>query len=183
MKIFKKCAPWIISIILASVIFTFLRTVIPFLLEPFATPNQNIEDMKEDFALNQKYIFIVKDFLVSSTFESISIRRGDDTDNKMFTGLETGMVPIDDAEILDALGTLFNNGYRGMSKRNDLVSFLRWAGLDTGIGLVYSVCGRTPAVPSDTDILSFLVHIEPFIIENWYFYIEDFNVWRSRYRN
>ena len=183
MSILKKYIPWLISVMAAFIIFILIRTVLSF-FEPFATPNQNIEDMKEDFSLNQKYIFMVRDFLISSEFEEISIlERHVIEHQEMFTGLETGRVPIDDAEILEALRTLFDNGYRSMSKGDNLVAFLRWTGLDTGIGLVYSICGRTPTVPSNTNILQFLVHIELFIIENWYFYIEDFNVWRSRYRN
>ena len=93
----------------------------------------------------------------------------------MFVG-EHGYVQISDVDVIDAVVSLFNNGYRTLSKRANAVVFLRWAGLDTGRGVVYSVNGQTP----DETSLPFLTRIEPLATEGWYYYEEDFNEWRRR---
>ena len=148
--------------------------------------------MERQLHRNKEEIIIVRDFIASSEFESASIWRPPadprvrifrrpvfDGPYEMFAGLEYGRVLIEDEEASEALRSLFNRGFLAMHRGDGNVVFLRWRTLREGRGIVYSLDGSTP---QESGGLTFLVEIEPLSEEGWYFYVDNFNVWRARNR-
>ena len=134
-------------------------------------PAPNHRQMERDFQANKEQLFIVRDFLLESESQSVLIYSIDDA-------MLVGNDGVDDEDTLDALNHLFQNGYRVIGKGGNGVYFQRWANLDVGRGIVYSIDGNTP----DESSLEFLTEIKSLSEERWYFYIEDFNEWKRRNR-
>ena len=138
-----------------------------------------IRYMERQFQRNKEELTIVRDFIFSLDFESVSIWNPfRDEASEMFVGLEYGRIPINDEKALRAIRVLFRRGFRSIEKRDNGISFLRWATLDHGRGIVYSIDGETPGEAA----IHFLTEIEPLSEKGWYFYIDDFNQWRLRNR-
>ena len=127
---------------------------------------------------NKEQLFIVRDFLESGEFK-VSIRRTDVDNEEMFAGLIDGeriFIPIEDEIVLETIRQLFQNGCHAIGSRENKIFFSLWSTRNHGRGIVYSIDGRTP----DESDFSFLTRIEPLSEEGWFFYVEDYNVWRRR---
>ena len=162
-----------------SIMFVFflLITFVVFALIAFYLIRWNfrppeLEQMEASFQENREQIFIVRDFLIVSGYQAAFIRSTDDP-------MRLGSNYIDNEYVLGALNHLFQDGYGIISKSNDNIIFLIWSTRNHGRGIVYSIYGNTP---TESDGLDFLIRIEPLSEEGWYFYVENFNVWRSRNR-
>jgi len=139
----------------------------------------------ETFFANQEgRLLIVRDYLLNSEFDSLSIRWPPttiggmpiDTDEiLMSTGSGYGHVPVDDDAVIEALHHLFSY-VRSIGMRGNSISFLLWSTIDHGRGIAFSIDGNTP----DESGLAFLTEIEPLFEKGWYFYVENFNEWRRQ---
>jgi hypothetical protein len=156
-----------------------LTVLIPYLLFFYwmAPPWQELHRTETDFRRNKELIVIVRDYLITSNYDSITIHSVKEPET-MFV-MELGSVPISDSKVIDTVALLFNNGYQSITKKENAIVFLRWTGRDGGRGVVYSIDGQLP----NESALPFLVRIEPLSIEGWYYYEEDFNEWKRRNRD
>jgi len=143
-----------------------------------------LSDAEHFLQNNREQILIVRDYLIMSEFDSITISRpfvprGESINMdtiEMFTGLEHGHVPVKDEAFIEALLHLFQYS-SVIAKNGNGVNFLIWSARNHGRGIVYSIDGNTP---DESSGLVFLTHIEPLSEEGWYFYDENFYTWRSR---
>ena len=134
-----------------------------------------IDYMERQLQRNKEELVMVVDFITALDFEMVSIQRPFEARvSDMFVGSRYGRIPIDDERYLVVIQNLFNRGFRVISKDEKAVSFLRWSTRNHGRGIVYSLDGTTP----DEESLTFLTEIEPLTEDRWYFYVEDFHVWR-----
>jgi hypothetical protein len=145
---------------------------------PWITQQPTLDRTERDFQANRESLYIIVRYLTYSDYDNISICHNDiEGDNvKMFTGLETGYVPIDDNNIIEMIQLLFQHGFKGISKMEEGVSFLRWSTKDHGRGIVYSIDGSKP---TESSLLPFLTETEALTEDNWYFYVENFSEWKS----
>ena len=178
---------------LSFVVFLILiLLLLPLVVMPLITPGQRF--MERQFQINKDELIIVRDFIASSEFESISIQRPPadprvrifrrpvfDGPFEMSAGLGYGRIPIENKEVLEALHSLFHRGFPMVSGGggDGNIVFLRWRFFSEGRGIVYSLDGSTP---EESRGLTYLVEIEPMSEEGWYFYVDNFNVWRARNR-
>ena len=154
----------IASVILIVVIAVFVLPVL-ILGIIFAPPWQGMSEVVRDFGRNQEELMIVRDYLVGLGYEFITIR----------PNRETGP-QISDPRADAAVDTLFERGYRIISKRANGLVFTRWSNTDRAVGVVYSMDGNAVG----EDVLNFLTQIEPLDEEGWFFFVDDFNEWRVR---
>ena len=132
---------------------------------------------------NQELIYIVKDYLLNSGFDTVSISWPNtaggvplDTDEILMLPMSGhGHIPVEDEAVIEALHHLFQYTRR-ISKHGNSINFLTWSARNHGRGIAYSIDGSIP----DRSGLTFLTHIEPLSVEGWYFYVEDFNEYRHR---
>ena len=127
---------------------------------------------------NKEQLFIVRDFLESGEFE-VLIRSREIENAKMFMGWinnERVYIPIEDEAVLEAIGQLFQNGCYLIGSSKNSVRFLTFSARNQGGGVVYSFDENAP---DGSDFLH-LTKIEPLSEEGWFFYVEDYNVWRRR---
>ena len=138
----------------------------------------NLSRMENYFQLDREKIQIIVEYLTETDFDNITIRPDRTRENgiEMFTGLETGRIPVSDEDVSGAIHTLFQRGYNIIGKNESVIYFQRWSSLDVGIGIMYSIDGTTPNESS----LDFLTELEALTEDDWYFYIEDFNEWKRR---
>ncbi|MDR2167536.1 MAG: hypothetical protein LBE35_06785 [Clostridiales bacterium] len=145
---------------------------IPFLRNADAS-SQGVDEMRADFARNQRRIELIVDYLVRSDYDRVRIWPGQDFANPH------GHPQINNRRVERAVVRLGQRGYSLIRKNADAIVFFRWAGRGARAGAVYSINGQTPG----EETLEYLVHIEPLSVPGWYFFREDFNEWRLRNRN
>lgn len=114
--------------------------------------------IENEFGKYEVLFSTVNEYLIASNKETIYIPEENNN--------------ITEKDVLKAIKSLKRIGYYSIIKDNDAISYLRWAKLDEGRGLVYSINGNEP-------ILQFSTKIEPLPEKNWYYYEEDFNEWRK----
>ena len=149
----------------------------------FASPHQTLEDMEYDFHVNNVHLLAVVEYLINVGYDRITVRpigrdvrRSHVDEIELFMFETRSWIPVDNKEVCYSLNALFDAGYQSITKSENFIRFVRWAGLDVGRGLVYSIDG---SIPDETDI-QFLTFIEPISEPRWFFYVSDFNEWRSR---
>lgn len=138
----------------------------------FFNPPINQKKMEKDFTKNQELILIVTEYLVNSKYNDIYIPDSME-EGYMFVNTEGGDILINNSDVVKAIGELKKRGYSSISKHENTISFVRWAVLDNGRGVAYSINGNEP-------VLQFLTKLEPLPASNWYYYEEDFNEWKDR---
>jgi uncharacterized membrane protein len=164
-KILLIIALVVIAVIITGVV-VFLRTVLPTALSQKAT--------EKDFLKNYERILIVTNYLVNAEYEDMYISKTGD--NKTVFANGYGHIAISDSQVIEAMSALFENGYSVIAKNNNTSYFQRSSTLDFGSGVAYSTDSSEP-------YLQFLTKLEPLSKPNWYYYEEDFNVWRERNNN
>lgn len=137
-----------------------------------------LEKVEKKLQTNREELYVVKDYLLECGFDSVTIHPQDVSEEnvEMFTGRETGMVPIDNEEAEEAVRRLFRRGYRVIGKKNGGVSFLDWSIKDKGGGIIYSANGNIP----DESMLNFVTEVVPLKEDKWYYYFEDFDEWKRQ---
>ena len=165
-----------------------IATSLPFIVPAlfiilFLSPNvPGIDFMKDEFDKNREDFYLIIEYLLNSDFSDIRIHRSSQLGSgiiEMFVWPEMERIVVSDPNVSDAINRLFGQGYRSINKSGNGISFLRWTTLDAGRGIVFSIDGSSP---TQADGLQFLIEIQPLSEDGWYFYVDDFNVWRSRNR-
>ena len=186
----KKIITWLIIVVLFFSIITSVIFVFPYFIIFWSirSNHMNMPDRNtSDVFLHENIdsIVIINNYLISSRFDRININRSSGANPgiytgtiEMFTGLEYGRVSIEDDEVIEAIRYLFQYVY-SISKRGNVIDFLSWSTRNHGRGIVYYIDGN---IPGDQEFM-WLTEIEPLSIDNWYFYVENFNEWRTRNRN
>ncbi len=132
----------------------------------------NKDKVEQYLQMNRDNILIITEYLINSEYSEIFIQNDHHERGVMFTGLETGDVQIDDAEVFDAIGELFKKTKSGViDKTENTIHIQIWSNLDNGRGIAYSIDGKEPS-------LNFLTKSEPLSVKDWYYYEEDYNEWR-----
>lgn len=160
-----------IFVVIIIIVFLIFPTILFYYL--IAPPWQGIRQTESDFEKNKESIFLVKDYLVNSGYDSVHIYKTMKS-GEMSIGGE--ITKIEDDELVKTINKLKKRGYSSMAKSGNGIRFVRWTGKDVGKGVVYSIDGHTP----DEETLQFLTKIEPLQEDGWYYYEEDYNEWRKR---
>ena len=176
-RILKLCLVVIVAVCLVFFLYMlFIRFVMTgsMLLAP------NLDRMESYFQSDKDYLLTIVEYFADVGFANISIRRplfpGHVYPSNIHMLVGSYTIDIGDEDVIEAVYTLFRQGYGEISKGGNIIVFQRWSNLDAGRGIVYSINGNTPR----EDEINFLVEILPLSQEGWYFYIEDFNEWRRR---
>ena len=140
-------------------------------------PWQGIRQTERDFRNNEELITLVTDYLVQSEYEQISISNYNWNGSMYVSG--HGYIFIEDKEIVTAIWKLQRKGYSSIHKKANGISFVRWRNKDVGKGIVFSIDGHEPGESA----FNFLTKTKPMLKENWYYYEEDYNKWRTRNRH
>ena len=134
-------------------------------------PNINHEQMEQYFAEDYELLLVVRDYLVSSEYESIRLRPENylgDNSSLMIVDSDSGSqrILISDQSVVDVIDTLRDRGYSTISKSNNRIRFVRWTTRNRGRGIMYLIDGNM----SDNSELQFFTILEPLSKENWFFY-------------
>jgi len=164
-KILLIIALAVISVIVTGVM-VFLHTVLPTSLSQKAT--------EKDFLKNYDSILVITNYLINSEYEFMYINNTGDG-KTVFTN-EYGDITVGDIQVIEAIAVLLKNGYSVIAKHNNTSYFQRSSTLDFGSGVAYLTDGDEPD-------LQYLTKFKPLSKPNWYYYEEDYNVWRKLNQN
>jgi len=155
-------------IIIATIVGAFVGGMIfLYILFPSALSKEATE---KDFIKNYDHVKIVTDYFAGSKYNEMSIRHTGDG-HTIFANAD-GYITINDVKVIDAISSLFENGYKVIAKSDNSVHFLRSSPtMDFGSGVVYSIDGSEPT-------LEILTKLEPLAEPNWYYYEQSYNEWR-----
>lgn len=130
----------------------------------------DIELVQQNFQDNYANIQVVVEFMLNSGYEDISIR---DADGTMFADLSER--EISDDKVSSAISQLIDGKkYHSISKRGDTIKFLQWKAIrDIGCGIAYSTN------KSDKPDVSYVTELIPLSEDGWYYYVADYERWRS----
>ena len=160
-KIHLTIALAVISVLVTGVM-VFLHIVLPTTLSQKAT--------EKDFLKSYDSILIVTDYLINSEYELMYINNTGDGKTVFASGY--GDITVGDTQVIEAMAVLFKNGYSVIAKHNNTSYFQRSSTLDFGSGVAYLTDGDEPD-------LQYLTYLRPLSKPNWYYYEEDYNVWRK----
>lgn len=157
----KKIIMWILIPLLAIGLVSCYRNA-------FYPPSiQSVEDQLLD---NYEELSLIKDFFLQSGYSSIYIHSAN---GYMFADMKNILIPDDNVrEIIKAL--IADAKYSVIIKDGNTIWFQQWTRFtDAGAGLAYS--------PSETELnkIQYLTEYEPLSEVNWYYYVDDYNEWRS----
>lgn len=132
----------------------------------------SIESVETCFESNYEDILTVVDFIANSDCDLIIIRGSDGT---MRADSET--VTIEEENVYNAVKRLLvsNGAYCLISKYKNTIQFEQWQGsiVDIGCGIAYSIN------ETDWPYIEFATEIEPLSRSGWYYYVDDYNAWRT----
>ena len=113
---------------------------------------------------------VVAEFVENSDYEHLSIDKPNGT---IFADFET--VILEDAAVADAVACLFEDKIvKKIYMYEDTVVFLIWTGVaDITCGLAFQL---NPDIPI---YVQFLTELKPLSQEKWYYYVEDYELWRA----
>ena len=136
----------------------------------FSNP-PNVSSIERCFESNYNDIQIVVKFMENSNYASISIKENDGT---MRADLTT--VTIEDKGVRDAVERLLGpyGDYHNIYKYRNTITISQWKGLtDIGCGIAYSIN------ETDTPYVEFATVLKPLNRAGWYYYVDDYNAWRT----
>ena len=132
------------------------------------------ETVRKNLYANYPDIKPLIDYVAQMEYENIYFRRNSDTFLVGLERKEISEIPISESifRLLD------NNAYINISIANDTICLLQWTGpQDIGCGVAYSLNpDRLPDVEFGTTLI-------PIGTDGWYYYISDYNQWRSNQAN
>jgi len=140
------------------------------------TPWRGIDNAGEVFFENKELVFLVRDYLVQSEYDSISIAPHMEKGIMFVNQVKVPYVPIDNEEVEEAMNVLRENGYSSFSKYNSCIKISMRTSVNVSYGVAFSTTGHV----LDESSFDFLTLIEPLTEEGWYYYEEDFPEWRVR---
>lgn len=135
----------------------------------------SLDEIYREFQENQGDFQQIANYFSSVKYESIFI----DSDDEFFWA-DFHEYPFDemDAKVYNAINYLFKEkGYLGISKSNIQlgVEFRMWTdNRSIDCGVIYAVHNDTEPQPE------FVVELVPLPEEGWYYYVSDYNKWRSQ---
>lgn len=136
----------------------------------------NIDEIYQDFQENQDDFQLIADYFASVKHQSIFINYDDD-----YYWADFRQYPFDemDIEIYNTITYFFKEkGYLGISKNNTQlgVEFRMWTDYRSiDCGVVYAIRDDVEPQPE------FAVELVPLQEEGWYYYVSDYNEWRSQH--
>lgn len=140
--------------------------------------NERVESLIQS---NGDDLQIIADYLMSNHCDTIHIESADETmllmhhsSDSIYATIEKENVTITAEEVNRAIKTVMGKGCNTIYKDGDTIEFLMWTKFtDFGAGLVYYTGS------DGTPNIQFLTKLEPLPMEDWYYYEEDYNEWRS----
>lgn len=131
-------------------------------------PDSN--SVHEHFLNNYRDIQVVVEYMANSPYEDLFII---DTSGTMQADLT--WMQIENEEVMTAVNNLLGNGeYIKIIKTGNTIYMLQWTGTrDIGCGIAYSING------TDVPDVQFTTTLVPITEDGWYYYISDYNKWRS----
>jgi len=151
----------IVLLTLACMIFGFFALAT--LLYMIFPPQLSQKAVEKDFIKNYDDIMIVTDYLVNSEYEDVWIHKTYEIDTIFVS--QWGDVVIDDPQFISTIKTLFEKGYKSISKKETHIKFCRSSTMNGSSGVVYSIDGNEP-------VFAYLVKLEQLPETNWYYYEE-----------
>ena len=128
-----------------------------------------ISEIQEVFDRDKEYLLLITDYLINADYSKIFILEDCETANA-----DLEVILIDDATAVSAFKQLKNRGYTSFSKSGNTIRFGIWTKFnDTGCGIAYSIDGKEISV-------QYMTESAPLLEDGWYYYVSDFNEWRSR---
>ena len=129
-----------------------------------------VKSVKELYSENQEDLETVILYLMNLGYEDIYITSIDGT---MLADLVR--VPIDNSVVASAVNRLLENDkFRYISKHGNTIHLPHWYGLqDIGCGIAYTINGI------DRPEVQFATELTPITEDGWYYYVDDYNSWRS----
>lgn len=127
-------------------------------------------EIEEIFLENQEDFSVIAQYLCDTNYELAQILNNDGT---MYADLKD--VDIDNDGIISAIERLFDAGCNriAMRKPNNEIEFLLWkCSQEKRCGVAYSIYGGEPQV-------QFMTECEAFEEQGWYYYVADYNLWRT----
>ena len=126
-------------------------------------------DSKDEvFLKNYNLLTLVAEYLVGLEHERVYITSSS-LDGEISVNGKTYYIYNDDA--VNAIELLKESGCSVILKADGVVTFVYWSTSDVGEGFAYSSDGSEPQ-------LQFRTYLEKLSTENWFYYEENFNLWR-----
>ena len=135
----------------------------------------DIDEIYRDFQENQEDFQLVADYFVCMDYQSVFINYDDE-----FFWADFHQYPFDemDEEVYNIINYMLKEkGYLGISKNNTqlCVEFRMWTDYRSiDCGVVYAICNDTMPQPE------FAVELVPLHEDGWYYYVSDYDEWRSQ---
>ena len=155
------------SIVLMGVYFAYQ------LINPPISRERMMRIFSSDLRLLNEAVANIRDIGYSNIYISRGMERGE-------MSVRGQRVEINDFSTALIINLLMMRGYRVIVKNENEIRFQRWSNLDNGRGFVYSFDGSVPIAREGG--LMFLTHIEPMSVPHWFYFEEDFNLWRVQRR-
>lgn len=129
----------------------------------------DVSSVESVFQQEQSNFLVIVNFLTDSGYKDIYVR-----DSQGIMTADLSHLPINDHAALCAVKEVMGNGCISITKNGGWISFLQWRGIrDIGCGIVYA-----PNLEGLPDI-QFLTELVPLSVEGWFYYVSDYNSWRS----
>lgn len=129
-----------------------------------------VSEIQDIFDRDKVALLLIKDYLINSGYSEFYIY--DDCKTARI-GLNQ-KIQLEDEAIISALQQLRNSGYKSIDKDGNTIAFWVWSKFnDTGCGIAYSIDGKQISI-------EYLTESVPLSEDGWYYFVDDFNEWRSR---
>ncbi len=129
----------------------------------------NYESVSKIFEKDKEQLFVVSKYFEYSDYETIYIPSSMKSGTMSIEGVHKS---IQEPEIVYAIEELKNKGYSVIGKNGNTIFFQRSSNLDSGLGIAYSINRKELQ-------LEFLTKCEPLLEDGWYYYEEDYNLWKD----
>lgn len=130
--------------------------------------------VQKRFTNNWKNIETIEVYLTESRYSSIDISNFRCT--KVFADFDH--IDITDVAVRHAVRSLLLTGrYKNISKSQNTIVIEQWSNIgDIGCGIAYSI-------DSDAEpVIEYVTELQPLNEDGWYYYISDYNQWRTQPR-
>jgi len=124
---------------------------------------------EREFEANREAILTVRDYFASLEFNSLSYHSLWEEEGIFVFGGNSKYIPIEDESARLAMDLLIASGYISKTKRNGLISFMRWRDGVILSGMVYSTDRHHP----HRGIIEHLINVEPMSEDGWFYFEAD----------
>ena len=155
--------------VICFIVFVTLNSILGCKNSVLAASPPTIAEMENALELHYDDFVTIANYLLGLKQETVHIGSDGST---LIAGVER--YSIKETEITETVERLRKIGCNGitMNKSNHSISFdLWWSDQDKGCGLAFSMDGEEPSV-------QFMTELIPLKKELWYYYVEDYNLWR-----